>query len=61
MKNYYSLDRNDVVVTFSAFLICLFVALTFMHALIWSIEKEIELGIINKSSEALIGGRDSRK
>jgi len=61
MKSSHNIDSNDMMATVIGFFICVTIGLTFMYGLIWSLEKEHELGIHGKSSEALINGRNSRK
>ena len=61
MKNFEYVDDSDIVSVAVGFFFAVFIVLIFSYAMIWSIEKEIQLGIHGKSSESLINGKGSRK
>ncbi len=61
MKNFEYVDDSDIVSVAVGFFFAVFIGLIFSYAMIWSMEKEIELGIHGKSSESLISGMENRK
>ena len=61
MKNFEYVDDSDIVSVAVGFFFAVFIGLIFSYAMIWSMEKEIELGIHGKSSESLINGMENRK
>lgn len=60
MKSSQNIDSNDMVVTAIGFFICIVIGLTIVSALIWSLEKERELGIHGRSSESLLLEHENR-
>ena len=60
MKRSHSIESNDMTATAIGFFICVTIGLTFMYGLIWSLEKEHELGIHGRSSESLLIERENR-
>lgn len=60
MKSSHSIDSNDMTATAIGFFTCVIIGLIFMYGLIWSLEKEYELGIHGRSSESLLIERENR-
>jgi hypothetical protein len=60
MKRYHSINGNDMAVTLAGFFICLTFGLAFMYGMLWSLEKERELGIHGRSSESLLIEHENR-
>jgi hypothetical protein len=49
-----------MAVTLAGFFICLTFGLAFMYGMLWSLEKERELGIHGRSSESLLIEHENR-